>query len=178
MSSSAGKRDARRMQRPALPGHRALRKGRVSLENQVYLVTVVCRDRRRRFVDFDAACAVSRVLGEPAHWRGASTLAWVLMPDHMHALVELPAGVTLGAVMQSINSRTARAANAAVHGNGPVWEPAFHDHAMRDDENLQMAARYLVANPVRAGLVDRVGDYPFWNAIWIADDSDPIDLHL
>ncbi|MBB5859537.1 hypothetical protein GGR69_001194 [Xanthomonas arboricola] len=28
-------------------------------------------------------------------------------------------------------------------------------------------ARYLIANPLRAGLVARVGDYPFWDAIWL-----------
>ena len=44
---------------------------------------------------------------------------------------------------------------------------AFHDHALRANEDLRQAARYVIANPIRAGLVRRVGDYPFWNAIWV-----------
>jgi hypothetical protein len=38
---------------------------------------------------------------------------------------------------------------------------------VRSDEDVQAIARYIVANPIRAGLVKRVGDYPFWNAIWL-----------
>jgi hypothetical protein len=38
---------------------------------------------------------------------------------------------------------------------------------MRKDQDLQVAARYIVANPLRAGLVKRVGDYPLWDAIWL-----------
>jgi len=41
----------------------------------------------------------------------------------------------------------------------------------RCDEGLRAVARYVIANPVRAGLAERVGDYPFWDAVWL--DSDP-----
>ena len=43
----------------------------------------------------------------------------------------------------------------------------YHEHALRDEQQLLVTARYLVANPLRAGLVTRLGDYPFWNAIWL-----------
>ena len=49
----------------------------------------------------------------------------------------------------------------------PVFQKGFYDHAVRDDEDLRALARYLVANPVRAGLVDRVNDYPHWDAVWL-----------
>ena len=48
-----------------------------------------------------------------------------------------------------------------------MWARSFHDHALRRDENLLTVARYIVANPIRAGLVRRVGEYPFWNAVWL-----------
>jgi len=38
---------------------------------------------------------------------------------------------------------------------------------MRKEEDLQALARYIVANPLRAGLVKRVGDYPHWDAMWL-----------
>jgi len=41
------------------------------------------------------------------------------------------------------------------------------DHALRSDEDLRAVARYVIANPVRAGLAQRVGGYPFWDAVWI-----------
>ncbi len=42
---------------------------------------------------------------------------------------------------------------------------------LRNDEDLTTVARYLIANPVRAGLVDRAGMYPFWDAVWVGEDS-------
>jgi hypothetical protein len=64
----------------------------------------------------------------------------------------------------------ARRTNAALQRRGPLWDVGFHDHALRSDESVIHAARYIVANPVRAGLVKRVGDYPFWDAIWLDAD--------
>jgi putative transposase len=37
---------------------------------------------------------------------------------------------------------------------------------MRREEHLESMARYVIENPVRAGLVSRIADYPFWNADW------------
>jgi REP element-mobilizing transposase RayT len=92
------------------PGHRVLRKGRASLPGQVYPVTVVSRERQRHFANFAAACAVASVLGDATAWRDARAMAWVLMPDHWHALVQLGEVNSLSAAMQRINSLTARAA--------------------------------------------------------------------
>jgi hypothetical protein len=49
----------------------------------------------------------------------------------------------------------------------PVWQKTFHDAGLREDDDVKAAARYLVANPVRAGLAECVGDYPYWNAVWL-----------
>jgi putative transposase len=49
---------------------------------------------------------------------------------------------------------------------GTVWDVGFHDRAVRQDDDLVDMARYLVLNPVRAGLVRRVRDYPYWGAVW------------
>lgn len=51
--------------------------------------------------------------------------------------------------------------------NGPVWQRTYHDHALRREEDLRAAARYVVANPLRAGLAEGIGDYPFWDAAWL-----------
>jgi len=50
---------------------------------------------------------------------------------------------------------------------GALWQRGFHDHALRRDEDIEDIARYIVANPLRAGLVRHIGDYPHWDAIWI-----------
>ncbi|MGH8412134.1 MAG: REP-associated tyrosine transposase, partial [Pseudomonas sp.] len=38
---------------------------------------------------------------------------------------------------------------------------------IRRDEDLPAVARYIVANPLRAGLVEKIGDYPLWDAVWL-----------
>ena len=92
------------------------------------------------------------------------------MPDHLHCLIAL-GEAPLPRVMQSVHSRCARATNAALGRCGALWSGAYHDHALRADEDVLGAARYLVANPLRAGIVTRVGDHPFWDCVWM--DSDP-----
>ena len=50
---------------------------------------------------------------------------------------------------------------------GQLWQAGYHDHALRSDEDVREVALYVIANPRRAGLVDRFRDYPPWDAAWI-----------
>jgi putative transposase len=52
-------------------------------------------------------------------------------------------------------------------GKARYGKKAFYDHAVRKDEDVQGIARYIVANPLRAGLVKHIGYYPLWDAIWL-----------
>jgi hypothetical protein len=49
----------------------------------------------------------------------------------------------------------------------PVWQRGYHDHAVRREEDIKSLARYVIANPVRAGLTHSVGSYPHWDAAWL-----------
>ena len=150
------------------PGYRALRRGRWSESNHIYLLTTVTKDRQRLFSDWKAASVAAWVMSRPANWPGVNLLCWVLMPDHWHGLVELSGNIQLADVVRIAKGRSARAVNLALERLGTVWMPGFHDRALRREESLVEAARYIVANPLRAGLVKRVGDYPFWDAIWLS----------
>lgn len=52
-----------------------------------------------------------------------------------------------------------------------VWGSGFHDRALRVEEDLLGTARYIVHNPIRAGLVARSGLYPFWDAVWLGSED-------
>ncbi|HEX5352980.1 MAG TPA: transposase [Rhodanobacteraceae bacterium] len=149
------------------PGHHALRKGRVSVPDHVYLVTTVTRERKPYFRDFAVGCAAARCFDQTRTLGDACMLAWVLMPDHVHWMIRLGRADTLEAVVNRLKSASARAANRTLRRDGSLWARAFHDHALRAEEDLRRSARYVIANPVRARLVERVGDYPFWNAAWV-----------
>jgi REP element-mobilizing transposase RayT len=151
----------------AKPGHRALRKGRSSTPGQVYFVTTVTHGRVPIFGDWQMATTTCRLIGDPGLWRDSKLLSWVLMPDHLHALIQLGNDEALERLIQRVKSVLAQAINRERGGFYPVWAPAFHDRALRAEDDLKAFARYVVANPVRAGLVTRAGDYPFWDAVWL-----------
>ena len=149
------------------PGHVALRQGRRSIAGQVYLVTFTTARRRRHFSQWTTAADACQTLTDGARWPHSRLLAWVLMPDHWHGLVELGGWDTLPICVGRLKGRTARALRQGHPELGRVWATAYQDRAMRDERDTVRAARYLVMNPVRAGLVRRVGDYPFWDAVWL-----------
>ena len=95
----------------------------------------------------------------------ATSLAYVVMPDHVHWLMQLGEVGVLSSVVQRVKSRTSRFLRKA--GYECEWQRGFHDHAVRKEEDLAGLARYVVANPVRAGLVRSVRTYPHWDAIWL-----------
>jgi len=148
-------------------GHALLRRGRVSLGGHAYHVTFTTHERRPVFSEFDAACAAARCFREPPP--DFRVLAWVLMPDHAHCLLHLRNGGALDAAVRSLKGRSARAVNRALSRSGKLWARAYHDRALRKEDDLRAAARYIVANPLRAGLVRRVGDYPFWDPVWAGE---------
>jgi len=150
------------------PGYQTLRRGRWSESGRIYLLTTVTDDRQKLFFDWEAASVAASVMTRADSWPGANLLCWVLMPDHWHGLVELDGNTQLADVMRVAKGRSARAINLALARSGTVWMPGFHDRALRREENLVEAARYIVANPLRAGLVKRMGNYPFWDAIWLS----------
>jgi REP element-mobilizing transposase RayT len=137
----------------------------VSIPNQVYLVTTVTAGRQRFFLDFKAACAAAGRFADPAPLGDARMLAWVLMPDHTHWLLHLGQKDRLETVVNRLKSGSARLVNGTLGRQGALWARGFHDHALRSEENIRDVARYVIANPLRAGL--RVWDYPFWNAVWL-----------
>ncbi|MGH8104731.1 MAG: REP-associated tyrosine transposase [Arenimonas sp.] len=155
------------------PGHQALRKGRVSIPNQIYLITVCCNNKEKLFLDENAARVLSSTLHRVLQNQNSKILAWVVMPDHMHLALQLGEHETLGKTMNRINSCSAIAINKVIKRHSPVWQGAYHDHALRDDEQLFAAIKYLISNPIRAGLVERLGDYPYWN-IGIAEPSEAL----
>lgn len=96
-----------------------------------------------------------------------STLAFVLMPDHLHWLLQL-SGTALPDLLKRYKSLSGRAINRSRNTSGEaVWQAGFHDRAIRDEEDLQHIARYIVANPVRVGLVGSVRKYSHWDAVWL-----------
>jgi len=148
------------------PHTRDLRKGRFSEPGHTYLLTAVVHNRLPIFADWRIGRLLVSELRAAEKDDLAQSLAWVIMPDHWHSLITLQTG-TISNFMQRIKGRSAIAINRALGNQGKLWQKGFHDRAIREEEDLQVIARYIVANPLRASLVKKIGDYPLWDAIWL-----------
>ena len=154
---------------PPQPNSHLLRRGRYSGVGHAYLVTAVVHQRRPLFADFHIGRLLVAELKRTHDQGGVNSLAWVVMPDHVHWLFELLNG-TLPDVMGRTKSRSTLTINRALRTSGAFWQRGYHDRAVRAEEDLRKIARYIIANPLRAGLVEHIGDYPLWDAAWIRDD--------
>jgi len=149
--------------------------GRYSSSGQVYLVTTVTAQRWPFFSDFHLARCVVGEMRRVNDSGYVNSIAWVLMPDHLHWLFQLGEICTLAQVMQNFKGGSSRAVKRMV-GKQPasqaalpesIWQRAYHDRALRQEEDVRVVARYLAANPLRAGLVASLSDYAHWDAVWV-----------
>lgn len=142
-------------------------KGRTSSVNQIYFVTTVVNKRVPYFTDYFLGRKVVDEMRRLHDEKNVQSFAWVLMPDHLHWVFQLGEDHDLPTVMRLLKGRSAKEVNKALMRQGPVWQRTYFDHAIRDYEDIQAISRYLVANPLRSGLVANIGDYPLWDAIWL-----------
>jgi len=89
--------------------------------------------------------------------------ALMVMPDHVHLLAQPNPGVTLARMMQGIKGVSARKLNQHRNTTGTVWQEESYDRIIRDTDEFNEKVNYMYENPLRAGLVDRPEDYPFWH---------------
>lgn len=139
-----------------------LRKGRISQAGSVYHVTTVTQNRTPFFESLGNGRKVVQQMMALQKQGTVETLCYVLMPDHLHWLMVLHDD-TLPNVVRLLKGRSAKSIGK------PVWQSNYYDHAVRQEEDLQKMARYIVANPLRAGLVSQIGDYSLWDAVWLDD---------
>ncbi len=153
----------------------ALRKGRYSHSHQVYCITTVTRNRWPIFTDITTARLLVHELRR-LHYDGyVVSLAWVVMPDHLHWMIQLNDRWPLSRVVKTLKARSVLAINRHLCQQGSLWQRAYYDRAARKDEDIRQLARYIIANPLRAGLVRDIGSYPHWDCIWMTDrDEAPV----
>ncbi len=145
--------------------------GRHSRIGEIYAVTVVTEGREPVFRNERYASDAIAAIRDCERNRLSASLAWVVMPEHVHWMFLLSLGA-LGACVQRFKSISTRAINAGRSGAESVWQRGYYGHRLRSDEDLFAQVRYLVANPIRRGLAQRIEDYPYWWARHIHGSAD------
>ena len=87
---------------------------------------------------------------------------FVVMPNHVHVIVQFRMGGSLSVVSQSWMRYTARQINAATSASGEFWQPAPFDHIIRSPEQFEYLQQYIFENPKKANL--RKGEFLYGNA--------------
>jgi len=145
---------------------RNLRKGHVSEINRAYLITAVTHNRQPLFHNLYCARILINSFKSIHDSDLVESLSWVVMPDHFHWLFTLKTS-SLPEAMRRIKGSSAQKINQYNETSGHIWQKGFHDHALRNEEDLKQISRYIVANPLRASIVDDISQYPHWDSIWL-----------
>lgn len=124
--------------------------------------------RRPVFDDTDAARAVARLHRQSAPWSASDCLAWVLLPDRWQVVLALAPGDSVERIVQRFKSASARVVDPRLRINGWLWERGFEAQLLPAGGERREARR-LVLEPVRLGLAGTIGEYPYWDAVWLGE---------
>ncbi len=90
--------------------------------------------------------------------------AWVIMPNHVHALITPLAGHTLSDILHSWKSYSAKQINKQLGQTGQFWQEEYFDRMIRDETHFAAVVDYIENNPVKAGLCAKPDDWRFSSA--------------
>ena len=138
-----------------------------------YFFTVVTHRRQPFFQAKSARAALRNAIQEVRRSKPFQIDAWVLLPDHLHTIWTMPAGdadfsqrwsqikrTTSGACAHLVD-RSVMTRRQIADGEHGFWQRRFWEHQIRDNADFAAHADYIHWNPVKHGLVDCAGDWPY-----------------
>jgi putative transposase len=125
-----------------------------------YFVTLTTNFRKRVFASDLNARALSAQIPPFFSARSFEVLAYCVMPDHLHLLLEGTAeGSDLREAVRAWKQRTGY--DWKTRTGTQLWQPGFHDRVLREHHDTRSVVRYILQNPVRAGVVKTPREYPW-----------------
>jgi putative transposase len=123
---------------------------------ECYFITICCKARGRNQL---ALPDVARALFETIQHR-SDTMVWyvhlaLLMPDHVHFLVSFPE------TAKRLQTTVSKWKEWTAKSMGISWQRDFFEHRLRKEESVREKADYILANPIRAGLIKKEEDWPY-----------------
>ena len=122
-------------------------------------LTICCHRRARHFTDPALVQLVTQQLLRTAHDYGVAIHAYCVMPDHLHLVCESGGDADVLRFVHMFKQRSGH--DLTGMGRGRLWQKSYFDRHLCAEDDLRRVARYVLANPVRAGLVARLEDYPY-----------------
>jgi len=154
-------------------GYSALRKGRSSQAGAAYFLTVCLAKGDKGLDSARVFPACQSVLARIEIESASRCHGFVLMPDHIHLLIELnETESSLPAVIRLFKGRM----SPTLRRLGMSWQRGYFDRRLREDDSIGVVLRYMLINPYRKRLVDLGDEWPFWKCsdiarVWLDDED-------
>ncbi|MCP4685934.1 MAG: hypothetical protein GY867_10890 [bacterium] len=142
-------------------------------------ITFTCYRRHRYLTDTASRRAVLDALARLRSENEVRILGYVLMPEHVHLVLQPPDATVLGVLIGRMKARSARALLALLRrpdsrdkiltrndGHAAIWQRRCYDHNCRTTDIVVEKIRYCHNNPVSRGLVSKPNDWPWSSYRW------------
>ena len=139
-----------------------------------YFFTVVCYKRHKIFTGETARKCLRQAFEKVRSKRHFTTIAFCLLPEHLHCVWKLPEGDGDFSIRWSLIKRyftisylkkggkeSTQSSSRLKHRHRGIWQKRFWEHQIRDEPDLQSHIDYIHYNPVKHGLVKDVVDWPW-----------------
>lgn len=146
----------------------------IYLSNHLYFVTSVTHERQKFFLDEQNCRILIDNLKFYRNKLGFKLIAYVIMPDHFHAIIQVPENLNISTIMHDIKRFSSIQINKSSKRIGePVWQEGFFEHIIRDEKDFRVRLDYIHKNPLTAGLVEVIDEYRFssYRNYYMQDDS-------
>jgi len=128
----------------------------IGQEDEVYFITICCQPRGYHQLTQATVWAAIQESSEHRQKLGQWKIRLILaMPDHLHLLASFPSKQPMEKTIRHFKSWLAKQ-------HSIQWQDGFFDHRLRSWESAVEKRKYILNNPLRAGLVTKVEDWPFW----------------
>jgi putative transposase len=129
-----------------------------------YFLTFCTDHRSRVFVSQEVVDPVIAQIARAAESNAFAIIAYCFMPDHLHLLIEAQSEASNAKAFIKAAKQYSAFYHSKAHGSR-LWQRYGFDHVLRHDERTVVVARYILMNPVRARLCERLEDYPFLGSL-------------
>lgn len=146
-------------------------------QKHVHFVTFSCYKRRNHLQHDQAKRIVIGNLGSRLAAHEGCCLGFVIMNDHVHALVWFPKSHQISSFMNKWKELTSKRLKtflsqhfpnywSRIESSDPVWQPRYYDFNIWSRTKVEEKLDYMHLNPVRAGYVERAADWRWGSAPW------------
>jgi putative transposase len=142
---------------------------------QLHFLTFSCYHRRPNLGNIASRTIIESALERVRHQHGLCVYGYVVIPEHVHLLVNEPERGTLAQAMQSLKQDVAH--SMALRAADPFWQARYYDFNVWSECKFVEKLRYIHRNPVNRGLVVRPEDWA-WSSFrhYLSGEEGPVEI--